>query len=74
MILSTGLTKPDHPRTNGQVKRMNQTIKEATVTCFHYENHEKLRVRFADYITAYNFACRLKWLSSLTPYEYITEI
>jgi transposase InsO family protein len=25
------LTKPNHPRTNGEVERMNRTIKDATV-------------------------------------------
>src|SRR3546814_12003387 len=28
---------------NGQVERMNRTIKEATVKRFHYESHEQLR-------------------------------
>jgi hypothetical protein len=28
---------------NGQVERMNRTIKEATVKRFHYETHEQLR-------------------------------
>ena len=68
------LTKPNHPWTNGQVERMNRTIKEATVKRFHYESHEQLRVHLADFMVAYNFARRLKTLSGLTPYEYIAKI
>ena len=37
------LTKPNHPWANGQVERMNRTIKEATVRTYHYENHAQLR-------------------------------
>ena len=29
------LTKPNHPWTNGQVKRMNRTIKDVTVKRYH---------------------------------------
>lgn len=68
------LTKPNHPWTNGQVERMNRTIKEATVKRFHYESHDQLRTHLADFMAAYNFARRLKTLSGLTPYEYITKI
>jgi transposase InsO family protein len=37
------LTKPRHPWTNGQVERMNRTIKEATVKRYYYETHDQLR-------------------------------
>jgi transposase InsO family protein len=65
------LTKPNHPWTNGQVERMNRTLKEATVNRYHYDNHEQLRAHLADFVTAYNFARRLKILKGLSPYEYI---
>lgn len=68
------LTKPNHPWTNGQVERMNRTIKEATVKRYHYDSHDQLRVHLADFMAAHNFARRLKTLSGLTPYEYICKI
>lgn len=68
------LTKPNRPRTNGQVERMNRTIKDATVKRFHYESHDPLRAHLADFMAAYNFARRLKTLSGLAPYEYICNI
>ena len=68
------LTKPRHPWTNGQVERMNRTIKDATVKRFHYDTHEQLRRHLDDFVTAYNFARRLKTLRSLSPYEYICKI
>jgi transposase InsO family protein len=67
------LTKPKHPWTNGQVERMNRTIKEATVRRFHYDTHEQLRRHLADFVNAYNFAKRLKRLKGLTPYEFICQ-
>ena len=67
------LTKPHHPWTNGQVERMNRTIKEATVNRYHYDNHEQLQAHLADFVTAYNFARRLKILNGLSPYEYICK-
>ena len=68
------LTKPNHAWTNGQVERMNRTIKEAPVKRFHYESHDQLWTPLADFMAAYNFARRLKTLSGLTPYEYIAKI
>jgi transposase InsO family protein len=67
------LTKPRHPWTNGQVERMNRTIKEATVKRFHYGSHEQLRLHLADFLAAYNFARRLKTLRGLTPFEAICK-
>jgi len=67
------LTKPKHPWTNGQVERMNRTIKDATVKRFHYETHNELRSHLSDFVSAYNFAKRLKTLKGLTPYEFICK-
>lgn len=68
------LIKPNHPWTNGQVERMNRTIKEATVKRFHYNRHDQLNTHLVDSVAAYSFARRLKTLSGLTPYEYICKI
>jgi transposase InsO family protein len=68
------LTKVRHPWTNGQVERMNRTIKEATVKRFHYDSHAQLETHLADFIAAYNFGRRLKTLNGLTPYEYVCKI
>ena len=54
------LTKPRHPWTNEQVERMNRTLKEATVKRYHYDTHDQLRRHLADFVTAYNFARRVK--------------
>lgn len=67
------LTKVKHPWTNGQVERMNRTIKEATVKRFHYDDHTQLCIHLADFIAAYNFGRRLKTLRGLTPYEFICK-
>lgn len=68
------LTKPNHPWTNGQVERMNRTIKEATVRRYYYDSHDRLRAHLATFIEAYNFARRLKTLNGLTPYEFICQL
>ena len=67
------LTKINHPWTNGQVERMNRTIKEATVKRYHYDSHEQLAAHLADFVDAYNFGRRLKTLKGLTPYEFICK-
>ena len=67
------LTKPNHPWTNGQVERMNRTLKEATVYRYYYDTHQQLRDHLATFLMAYNFAKRLKTLKGLTPYEFICQ-
>ena len=67
------LTKSNHPWTNGQVERMNRTLKDATVKRYHYENHAQLRAHLDDFLAAYNFAKRLKTLRGLTPHEFICQ-
>ena len=64
-------TKPAHPWTNGQVERMNRTVKEATIKRFHYETTDQLNTHLQTFLRAYNFAKRLKRLHGLTPYEFI---
>lgn len=65
------LTKPNHPWTNGQVERMNRTLKEATVRRYHYQTHQHLKEHLHAFLMAYNFAKRLKTLRGLTPYEFV---
>ena len=67
------LTKVNHPWTNGQVERMNRTLKEATVKRYHYNSHEQLKEHLNTFLNAYNFAKRLKTLKGLTPYEEIIK-
>ncbi len=65
------LTRPAHPWTNGQVERMNRTIKDATVRRYYHDTHDQLRAHLQLFLDAYNYARRLKTLRGLTPYEFI---
>lgn len=65
------LTKPFHPWTNGQVERMNRTIKEATVRTYHYQSHQQLQIHLQHFLDAYNFAKRLKALGGQTSFQYL---
>jgi transposase InsO family protein len=68
------LTKVNHPWTNGQVERMNRTLKDATVKRYHYESHDQLRAHLQLFVDAYNHARRLKTLRGLTPYEHVCQV
>jgi transposase-like protein len=67
------LTKVAHPWTNGQVERMNRTIKDATVKKYYYENSEQLGRHINDFVRAYNFGKRLRALKGLTPFEFAAK-
>ena len=53
------LTKPNHPWTNGQVERMNRTLKEATAQRYHCGPHAQLKAQVQTFLMAYTFARRL---------------
>ena len=63
------LTKPYHPWTNGQVARMNRTVKEAAIKAFHYPDLESLKAHVLAFGSAYNFAKHFKALKCKTPFE-----
>ncbi len=68
------LAKIRHSWINGQVERMNRTIKVATVKRYHCDSHRPLEPNPHDLIDAYNFARQLKALKVLMPFEYIRKI
>jgi transposase InsO family protein len=67
------LTKPRHPWTNGQVERMNRTIKDATVKRFHYPGSDALKAHVLTFTTSYNFAKHLKALRWRTPLQPVCD-
>jgi hypothetical protein len=67
------LTKPGHSWTNGQVERMNRTLKDATVTHDDDETHQPLKEHLFNFLNADNFAKRLKTPHRLTPDESIVK-
>ena len=52
---------------------MNRTLKEATVKKYYYQTHQHLKQPLYDFVSAYNFAKRLKTLKGLTSHEYIVK-
>jgi Integrase core domain len=66
-------TRPKHPWSNGQVERMNRTLKDATVKRYYYQTHQHLKEHLQTFFMAYNFAKRLKILRGLTPYQFICQ-
>ena len=74
-----GLDQPFRDRrffrwSNGQVERMNRTIKDAAVKRYFYDTHNQLKAYLNDFLGACNFDPRLKPLKGLTPYEYLCKL
>jgi transposase InsO family protein len=75
VAVPAGTDRGRRPRwTNGQVERMNRTIKEATVKRHHHDGHDQLRAHLQLFVDAYNYARRLKTLRGLTPYEFVCQV
>jgi len=66
-------TKFYHPWTNGQVERMNRTIKDATIKKYHYDSQSQLKQHLYDFLNAYNFAKKLKTLNFNSPWNFILD-
>ena len=67
------LTKVYDSWTNGQVERMNRTIKEATINAFRYPDSAVLKAYVLAFMMAYNFARHLKALRWCTPFKVTCE-
>jgi transposase InsO family protein len=67
------LTTTHHPGTNGQVERMNRTLKDATVKKYSSQTHQHLKEPLQAFRMAYNFAKPLKTLRGLTSDAYIGQ-
>ncbi|NVN56302.1 transposase [bacterium Scap17] len=61
------LIRPIHPWTNGQVERINHTIKEALARSFHYATLGELSAHLKDYLWGYNSARSLRALKGKRP-------
>ena len=66
------LIKPNHPWSNGQVERMNRTIRDAPRKRFHSDTHEHLGTHLGDFMAACNFERRHK--SALEHYTAVRHV
>jgi len=58
---------------NGQVERINRTLKDATVKRTTTNPATSCEPHLDHFVQAYNYARRLKTLKGLTPYEFICK-
>lgn len=67
------LTKVKHPWTNGQVERMNRTIKEATIKKYHYGSFDQMQRHLDAFLLAYNVAKPLRALNFKAPIDFLID-
>ena len=67
------LTNFFSPQTNGQVERMNRTLKDATIKMFEYDTVEQFKVNLHDFLNFYNCSKKLKSLNRKSPFTFIKE-
>jgi hypothetical protein len=53
---------------------MQRTLSDETVKRHFYETHDEPRADLGDFVSAYNFARRLKTLKGLTPHGLICKV
>lgn len=73
-VIEHRLTQVKHPWTNGQVERMNRTLKENTVKKYHYTCREQLETHIQDFLKAYNCGKKLRALKHKTPLEFLCNL
>jgi transposase InsO family protein len=64
-------TQGAHAWTNGQVERLNRTLKEATIQRYHDTDADELNAHLQRFLQAYNGGKRLKERRSKTPLEFV---
>ena len=67
------LTKFFSPQTNGQVERMNKTLKDATIKMFEYDTVEQFKVNMHDFLNYYNCSKKLKAIGRKSPFTFLRE-
>ena len=67
------LTQFFSPQTNGQVERMNKTLKDATIKMFEYNTIEQFKVNLYDFLNFYNCSKKLRAIGRKSPYDFLRE-
>ena len=67
------LTNFFSPQTNGQVERMNKTLKYATIKMFQYDTIQQFKVNLHDFLNYYNCSKKLSALKRKSPFDFLKD-